>query len=191
MQMNTFMTKDRLVRESKPTKAPGRPQGTPQASFERQTIIVVPADNFDHHLLRVLVVDDHRANTDTMSMLVARWGHDVRRAYDGVTGLALAAAFRPDVLLLDMLMPGVNGFEVARQVRRQDRLQSCFIIAVSGRTDAPHQHHCYEAGVDLFLMKPVEPANMQTLLGLESDHARRSNESLTFGNACSGFAATN
>ena len=51
-------------------------------------------------------------------------------------GLALAAAFRPDVLLLDMLMPDVSGFEVAMQVRRQDRLHNCFIIAVTGRADA-------------------------------------------------------
>ena len=104
------------------------------------------------------------------------WGHDVRRAYDGVTGLALAAAFRPDVLLFDMLMPDVSGFEVARQVRRQDRLKHCFIIAVTGRTDAPHRSQCYEAGVDLFLIKPVAPADMQTLLGLESEHVRRSSK---------------
>jgi CheY-like chemotaxis protein len=138
----------------------------------------------------VLIVDDHRANTDTMSMLVARWGHDVRRAYDGVTGLALAAAFRPDVLLLDMLMPDVSGFEVTRQVRRQDRLRPCFIIAITGRTDAPHRQECYEAGVDLFLMKPVAPAHMQTLLGLESAHVRRLSTRMTFGTACSDFAAT-
>ena len=89
-----------------------------------------------------------------------------RRAYDGVTGLALAAAFRPDVLLLDMLMPDVSGFEVAMQVRRQDRLKHCFIIAVTGRTDAKHRSQCYDAGVDLFLIKPVAPTNMQTLLEL-------------------------
>ena len=123
-------------------------------------------------------------------MLVAKWGHDVRRAYDGVTGLALAAAYRPDVLLLDMLMPDVSGFEVARQVRRQDRLKPCFIIAITGRTDAPHRRQCYEAGVDLFLIKPVVPAHMQTLLDLESEHVRRSSKSMTFGTARSDFAAT-
>ena len=129
-------------------------------------------------MLRVLIVDDHRATADTLSMLVGQWGHDVRRAYDGVTGLALAAAFRPDVLLLDMLMPDVSGFEVARQVRRQDRLKPCFIIAVTGRTDAPHRSQCYEAGVDLFLIKPVAPARLQTLLGLESEHVRRSRQAV-------------
>jgi CheY-like chemotaxis protein len=119
-------------------------------------------------LLRVLIVDDHRATADTLFSLAVKWGYHVRRAYDGKTGLTLAAAFRPDVLLLDMLMPNVDGFEVAMQVRRQVRLKNCFIIAVTGRTDAPHRAQCYEAGVDLFLIKPVSPSDMQTLLSLES-----------------------
>ena len=123
-------------------------------------------------LLRVLIVDDHRATADTLSSLVAKWGHDVRRAYDGVTGLALAAAYQPDVLLLDILMPDVSGIEVAMQVRRQDRLKHCFIIAVTGRTDAKHRSRCYEAGVDLLLIKPVAPPHMQTLLILESQRVR-------------------
>lgn len=188
--MNTFMTKERLIREVKPVNALRRLRGAPNATFALQSFFVAPADEFDNHPLRVLIVDDHHASADSMSMLVARWGHDVRRAYDGVTGLALAAAFRPDVLLLDMLMPDVSGFEVARQVRRQDRLQPCFIIAVTGRTDAPHRQECYEAGVDLFLIKPVAPAHMQTLLGLESEHVRRTNKGMTIGTACSHRAAT-
>ena len=95
----------------------------------------MPADKVEDRLLRVLIVDDHRATADTLSTLVGIWGHEVRRAYDGVTGLALAAAFRPDVLLLDILMPDVSGFEVAMQVRRQSRFKHCFLIAVTGRTD--------------------------------------------------------
>jgi two-component system CheB/CheR fusion protein len=107
-------------------------------------------------------------------LLVVLWGHDVRSACDGATGLALAAAYRPDVLLLDMLMSDVNGFDVAIQVRRQDRLRHCFMIAITGRTDSLHRHRCYEAGVDLFLSKPVEPTHLRTLLELELDLVRRS-----------------
>ena len=82
----------------------------------------------------LLIVDDYRASADTVAMLVDVWGHDVRRAYDGPTGLALAAAYKPDVLLLDIIMPGMTGLEVARRVRQQTRLNDCFIIAVTGRT---------------------------------------------------------
>jgi PleD family two-component response regulator len=187
--MNTVVTKERLVRKITPTKAIGRFHGAFEADSARKPIDFTPDENVDYHLLRVLIIDDYRASADTLSMLVAKWGHDVRRAYDGVTGLVLSAAYQPDVLMLDMLMPDVSGFEVATQVRRQGRLQPCFIIAITGRTDAPHRDKCYEAGVDLFLIKPVAPAHMQTLLGLESEHVRRLSKSRTCGTTCSDFAA--
>ena len=153
--MNTLVTKERRIREVKRSKSLGRLHPGREAASARKPIVFTPADNIDDHTLRVLIVDDHRATADTLSMLIGKWGHDVRRAYDGVSGLALAAAYQPDVLLLDMLMPDMSGFELARQVRRQDRLKACFIIAITRRTDAPHRRRCYEAGVDLFLIKPV------------------------------------
>lgn len=125
-------------------------------------------------LLRVLIVDDYRASADTMAMLVDVWGHDVRLAYDGITGLALAAAFKPDVLLLDMIMADLSGLETALQVRRQARLKDCFIIAVTGRTDAGYRRRCEDAGIDIFLLKPVNPSILQTLLSWESDYVLRS-----------------
>ena len=70
----------------------------------------------DGELLRVLIVDNYRALADTTAMLAQSWGHDVRRAYDGKAGLALAAAYQPDVLLLDIMMPDMSGLEVARQM---------------------------------------------------------------------------
>lgn len=189
--MNALMTKERPIREVKPAKALRRFQGALEVATARQPIVVAPADNFDNQMLRVLIVDDHHANTDTLSMLVDRWGHDVRRAYDGATGLSLAAAFRPDVLLLDMLMPEVTGFEVALQVRRQGRSQQCFIIALTGRTDAPHRQRCYEAGADLLLIKPVAPTELQTLLELEANHIRRSTNRVSVGAARRDLAAAN
>jgi CheY-like chemotaxis protein len=127
-------------------------------------------------LLRVLVVDDYRASADTMAMLVDVWGHDVRRTYEGPTGLALAAAYQPDVLLLDILMPGMTGLEVARHVRQQARLNDCFIIAVTGRTDAGHRLQCEEVGIDLFLIKPVAPSILQALLIWEYEYVLRSRQ---------------
>ncbi len=129
-------------------------------------------------LLRVLIVDDYRASADTMAMLVDVWGHDVRRAYDGATGLALAAAYQPDVLLLDISMPGMTGLEVARQVRQQARLNNCFIIAVTGRTDAAYRLQCDEAEIDLFLIKPVTPSILQTLLIWEFEYVLRARQDI-------------
>src|SRR6478672_12287607 len=118
--MNVFMTKERRIHATTFKKAGKRFYEPSKAAATDEPIVISPADYTEHQLLRVLIVDDHRATAKTMSSLVTIWGHDVRCAYDGVTGLALAAAFRPDVLLLDMLMPNVNGFEVAMQVRRQN-----------------------------------------------------------------------
>lgn len=128
-----------------------------------------PADEEDR-LLRVLIVDDYRQFTDTLANLVRTWGHDVRCAYDGVTGLALATKYKPDVVLMDTYLPGMSGIELTLKVRQQNRLKNCFIIAVSGRTDSKHSSRCYEAGVDLFLTKPIRPSNIQTLLMLEAEH---------------------
>ena len=136
-------------------------------------------------LLRVLIVDDYRASADTMSMLIGVWGHDVRRAYDGATGLALAAAYQPDVLLLDIVMPGISGLELAIQVRRQARLNDCLMIAVTGRTDAEHRLQCEEAGIDLFLIKPVDLSFMRTLMTVESEYRLRSRQATRTYNALS------
>ena len=123
-------------------------------------------------LLRVLIVDAYRAATDAMSMLVAQWGHDFRRAYEGTTGLELAAAYQPNVVLVDIIMSGMSGLELARQVRQQVCLNDCLIIAVTGRADEQRRRQCEKAGIDLVLIKPVDPPVLETLLMLESEYVR-------------------
>ena len=130
----------------------------------------------DNPLLRVLIIDDHRATVDTLFKLVVKWGHNVRRSYDGASGLKLAASFRPHVVLLEMLMPVVDGFQVVSQIRSREYLSSCFIVAVTGRTDALHRDRCYASGIDLFLAKPVPPSDVRTLLSLESVRAKDFND---------------
>src|SRR3990172_8430508 len=134
--MSLLVMKERPVRDLMHSEAYERFHRSLEAADAGEPTGFEPADYDDDRLLRVLIVDDHQATADTLSSQVAIWGHEIQRAYDGVTGLALAAAHRPDVLLLDILMPDMSGFEVAWQVRQQDRLRHCFIVAVTGRTDA-------------------------------------------------------
>lgn len=134
------------------------------------------ADVAVSELLRVLIVDDYRSAADTLALLVKVWGHDVRCAYGGTSAMALAAEFQPNVMLLDISMPNMSGLELAAQVRRQPRLSECFMIAVTGHTDALHRLQSEEAGIDLFLIKPVDASNLQTLLMWESEYVRKSRQ---------------
>jgi CheY-like chemotaxis protein len=120
----------------------------------------------------VLVVDDNRDAADTLSILVKIWGHDVRVAYDGAAAFALAAAERPDVLLLDIVMPKMDGFHLARHLRRQTRFQDTLLVAVTGYADEVHRR-LWEGAFDHYLIKPVEPPALEKLL-LERDRPARS-----------------
>ena len=173
--MSTVLMKDRLPSEVQDSDTYNRLQMRRAIQTRGDPTAETPIGSVEE-LLRVLIVDDYRASADTMAMLVDVWGHDVRRTYDGPTGLALAAAYKPDVLLLDIIMPGMSGLEVARRVRQQTRLNDCFMIAVTGRTDAGHGLQCEEAGIDLFLIKPVTPSILQALLIWEYEYVLRSRQ---------------
>lgn len=124
-------------------------------------------------LLRVLVVDNHRDFANTTSRLIGIWGHEVRLAYDGSTALALAAVYQPDIVLLDVIMPQMNGLELAAELRQIAGLQERFLVAVTGRTDEEHRLQCEAAGIDLLLIKPVAPSILKTLLTWEFEYALR------------------
>lgn len=113
--------------------------------------------------LRILIVDDLADIVETLSQLLQREGHQVATAKDGASALSLAASFQPDVALLDLVLPEVNGFAVARQLREQVG-PKLMIIAVSGWTRNLDRERASEAGFDHYLMKPVDLAALSSLL---------------------------
>lgn len=113
--------------------------------------------------LSVLVVDDHRDTAVSQASLLTAGGFDVRIATSGAEAVAVAEAVRPDVILLDIVMPGMNGWEVAEAVRAGGHRP--LIVAVSGQGTDPDRAKSAAAGIDLYLVKPVGPA---FLLGLVS-----------------------
>ncbi len=119
-------------------------------------------------VLRVLVVDDNRDAADSLAMLVSIWGHDARRAYDGATALESAAADPPDVVLLDIGMPAMDGFHLAELLRRQTRLADTLLVAVTGYADVAHRR-LWEGAADHYLVKPVDPATVERLLSARRD----------------------
>jgi len=119
--------------------------------------------------LRVLVIDDEQDTAEATSRLIRLWGHDVRKATSAKAGLEEAVAYRPDFLLLDIGMPMMDGCELARQLRSDARLRGCFIAVITGYGSAQQRRRCQEAGVDLFLVKPVNPTILEFLLALEGE----------------------
>jgi CheY-like chemotaxis protein len=113
--------------------------------------------------LRVLVVDDSRDAADSWSMLLKLWGHVASVAYDGAAALALAADELPDVMLVDIGMPGVNGFQLAQHFRRQTRFTDTLLVAVTGWADKVHRR-LWEEAFDHYLIKPVDPPAVEKLL---------------------------
>ena len=115
----------------------------------------------------ILIIED---NDDTRQMLheaLAFSGHDVREARDGTTGLALAAQAPPDVALIDIGLPGMDGYEVARRLRAAPGGRRVGLIAITGYGQAEDQRRAYEAGFDAHLTKPVAPERLrQVMAGL-------------------------
>lgn len=114
---------------------------------------------------RVLVVDDSPDAAESLSQLVRLFGHEVREAHDGIEAIQIADAFRPDVVLLDLGLPKLNGFDAARELRKRARGRSLLIIAVTGWGQDEDRRKSAEAGFDLHLTKPIDAPQLQALLG--------------------------
>jgi CheY-like chemotaxis protein len=105
---------------------------------------------------RILVVDDNVSSAKVMHrILSARWHHDVELAYDGNAVNEVAQAFQPDIIFLDIGLPGKNGYEVAQELRRQPAFANALLVALTGYGSAQDREQSQAAGFDLHLVKPV------------------------------------
>ena len=112
----------------------------------------------------VLVVDDCHHAADPLVLLLKRWGYQTAVDYDGPSALAVALARPPAVVLLDLDMPGMDGYEVARRLRGQARMAEALLIALTGYGEEQDVSRCREAGIDLHLLKPCEPEELRRVL---------------------------
>jgi len=113
--------------------------------------------------LSVLVVDDHQDAATAVAALLSDWGYDVRTAFGGVQALEMAETARPDCVLLDVRMPGMDGVELARQLRRR-YAGDITLIAMTGAEDSGLQYQIIIALVDHYLKKPIDSAALQRIL---------------------------
>ncbi len=113
---------------------------------------------------RILIVDDNVDSATSLRLLLQRQGHEVRQAHDGLAGLAAAEEFRPDVLLLDIGLPEMNGYELARRIRAQPWGKDATLIALTGWSQDDVRGRTLEAGFDIHLIKPVDAAELMRLM---------------------------
>jgi CheY-like chemotaxis protein len=122
--------------------------------------------------VRVVVADDNRDAADTLQRILSLFGHEVRVAYDGVAAIRLAEEFRPRVAVLDIGMPGTNGYEVARTLR--ERRSPIKLVALTGWGQESDRRRAMEAGFDYHLTKPVDPEALNRLFAdMEKDSSYR------------------
>ena len=126
---------------------------------------------------RVLVVDDNRDACDTMAMLLELLGHEVHKAYDGVQALADAERFRPDLVLLDIGLPRLDGHEVARRLRAAPWGADITLVALTGWGQQEDRQRSAEAGFDDHLTKPVDEQALAVILALPARRSRPTLES--------------
>jgi CheY-like chemotaxis protein len=113
--------------------------------------------------LRVLVVDDNVDTVESLGMLMQLEGHAVRTAHSGPGAMAAAGDYRPDVVLLDIGLPGLDGFEVAKRIRKDPLRQGVVLVALTGYGQEADRQRSHEAGFDHHLVKPVDFAAVQEI----------------------------
>lgn len=114
--------------------------------------------------LRILVVDDELDTVSSTTMMLELWGYTAYGASNGGQALQSMILHQPDVILLDLAMPEVSGFEVAKRIRESNLFKRPFLIALSGHTDVNHRRQAAEAGIDIAFSKPVDCEALKAVL---------------------------
>ena len=114
--------------------------------------------------LKVLVVDDNRDIVDTLVILLESTGNEARVAYDGLEAVRLAEQHRPDVILLDLGLPKIDGYEACRRIREHAWGRRMMVYALTGFGHDDDRDRSRESGFDMHLTKPVEPEVLLTVL---------------------------
>lgn len=131
----------------------------PRADVNAVKTAVTPKRSF-----RILVVDDNHDSALSLAMMLSIMGHETRTAHDGESAVQTAESFLPEVMLLDIGLPKLNGYEVAQRIRQQPWGTSMYLIAVTGWGQDEDRQRSSEVGLNVHMVKPVEPAALEKLL---------------------------
>ena len=122
---------------------------------------------------RILLVEDHEDNRNIYRTILHHFGYEVHEAADGREGIRLARELQPDLILMDVAIPFIDGWEATRVLKSDARTMSIPVIALTAHARAEDRQHAHEAGCDGYLAKPVEPrrviAEVQRFLGVPEE----------------------
>jgi CheY-like chemotaxis protein len=127
-------------------------------------VVVAPAIKTATTGLRVLVVDDNLDVADSLAIMLRQRGHQVSLAHDGPAALEAAKTFLPQAVLLDIGLPGIDGYEVARRMRAMPELKGVFLVAITGYGQPEARQTANQAGFNVHLVKPVDPRTLHQLM---------------------------
>jgi PAS domain S-box-containing protein len=113
---------------------------------------------------RILVVDDNIDSAESLGLWLRLVGHDVRLVHEGLAAVGAARAFQPEVIVLDIGLPDIDGYEVARRLRQEPGFREVLLIALTGYGQDEDRQRCHDAGFDEHLIKPVDPVSLEALL---------------------------
>jgi CheY-like chemotaxis protein len=114
--------------------------------------------------LRILVVEDNRDSADSLKTLLEALGYEAQVAYDGESAVRIAGVLRPDVILMDIGLPGMNGYDAARRIRAQSVGVRMLIVALTGWGQEADRERSSEAGMDHHLIKPLDLTVLKEIL---------------------------
>jgi CheY-like chemotaxis protein len=120
-----------------------------------------------------MVVDDNSDAANSLAMWLALVGHEVRVAHDGPSALEVARTFLPHMMFLDIGMPGMDGYEVARRVRKTPELENTVLVALTGWGQQEDRRRTSEAGFNRHLVKPPETTVLESLLATLPNHQQK------------------
>jgi signal transduction histidine kinase len=138
----------------------------PLSSKPQGVVNVPPAVLPSLNTLRIVIIEDNQDTAKTLRVLLTRYGHEVEMAHTGPAGVEAVRKWRPNVVLCDLGLPEMDGYEVARVLRRDPETASIRLIAVSGYGQEEDRRRSEEAGFDLHLTKPIDPVELQRLLAI-------------------------
>jgi putative two-component system response regulator len=140
-------------------------------------------------MAKILIVDDNEQNCELMRDVVSTWGHDVHKVFQGIATIDFALRHQPDLILLDVMLPGMNGFEVCRELKRNPKTDNIYIIMLTALDDVQDRIRGFKVGADSFISKPANYNELKYIIASKVKRKQMIDGMETQQQVCESFLA--